>query len=656
MSTLVEVNGSSTSNTLFKRIVMDKYLLKTDNPEAEVTSPYIGVPEGFKSNLKSGILKALENSHYQNIDHIWKDIRKHREIYLGGKLAMKVRIDEFGNPGVNTRPEFAIRHPDTIRSILPSSGHPRYQGAEPSHLTDRDILDMWFDACEKGMNWSYTIVRPKFGDYVGDYLVFCPSHLAAYFAAAVDKLGKCVDPQEYVDSGKVFSTDSVHLAMPWISDQEFGGTHTILVGTGRKRQTVVNGGFYDGGTKKPVTFNIHNRKLPDNSNLICAHMAIGELLNGKRIAVGNTTAAGKSEIVTCTSTLPRSHKISIVRPSGQKFEIDLTPGGQIVRNFTESESIRKLISDDITALLARREGVFGAEIENSTFYRNDLSKKKGDLPFIDDCADGKVKGRVYWYNHGMNEEETRFLPWVSETLDPEYVTSNNRASFLVEKNPNVIPSGPDAMQRVDALAIAIPVPKLESGFSLPPFVMVNTEDFFAHCLHGRRANKGNPALGQLGRGDWHSEGYMGKMGFTLDSPQQCIARDFKFWQGLLHKQTPCLLIFNEAHQEFKYSSTMLVRALLENWYDEMLSATKIKLPGTFCGWMPDMSFLPESALDSQLWDPRTYDKASLDTDCRTLDNFVYQALNVLMKSRIGIEVADQLIGDLGRRYIDGQRK
>lgn len=641
------------SHSALVRSVKPEFLLRTNNPDAEITSPYKGYPENFVHGLSEGIDRAIRVSNYQSIEHTWADIGKHQEFYLGEKLIMTARLDEFGNPGVITDPKFAIRHPDTIRSLLPSSGHPRFQKAEPCHLTDQDILEMFFSAHDQGMPWSWTIVKPKFGEIVGDYLVFCPSHMAIYFSAAIDKLGKCVNPARY-GKHKPFNPKLIHVAMPWLTDQEFGGVHTILVGTGRKRQSVINGGVYDGGTKKPVTFNVHNRELPLNSNMITTHMAIGEMLNGRRIAIGNTTAAGKSEIVTDTVTFPRAHRLSIVRPNGKKFEIDLSLESALIRHDRLSRERRRMISDDISALVARLDGVYGAEIENSTFYRDDLAKGPGDLPFIDDCCNGKVPGRIYHYNMGMNPQRTRFQAWSPCTLDPEKTTSNNRTSFLVESNPDMIPSGPDEMQKIDALVVAIPVPKLENGFHLPPFVRVSTDDFFAHCLHGRRANKGNPALGALGGGAWAAEGYLGKMGFTLDSAAQCLTRDFKFWQAL-RKNTPCFLIFNEAHQEFKYSGTMLFRAIYENWYDELLSARIIRLPGTFCSGIPDLSFLPEGALDRELWDPTTYDQPSLESDCRALDSFVYYALNSLMSEAGLSEDTSMVISDMARKYIQGQR-
>jgi len=627
-----------------------EFLLKSDNPDATITSDFKGMPSGFAHNLPEGVARAIEVSHYQSAEDAWKDIPKHKELFLGDTMLATITIDDFGNPGIKTRQEFAIRHPNTIRSLLPSSGHPRYQSAEPCHLTDDYILDMFFSSVEQGVEWSWTIVKPTFDDEVGMYLVFCPSHMALYMAAAVDKLGTCVDPHEFSEQNR-FNPTVIHVAMPWLSDQEFRGVHTILIGTGHRRQLIVNGGIYDGGTKKPVTFNVHNRRLPRRSSRICTHMAVGQMLNGRRGAWGNTTAAGKSENITNEDTLPKPFTLVFDGMGEEVVEVDLSPDGSLRRPEYLTEEKRLAISDDISVLVAGWDGVYAGEAEAVTFYRTDLSTQPGDLPYIDACAAGEVEGRIYWYNHGMNEEGTRFLPWSHETLTGP--TRNPRVSFPVASNKEVIPSGPDNMQKVDFLAVAIPVPDLPDGFHIPPLVKVSVRQYFTHCLHGARKNKGNPALGALGEGAWMFEGYLGKMGFTLDSTANCLARDFKFWESL-PDDLPCFLVFNYGSSSFRYSGTLFARALLESWWDEVMAAPLIDLPGTFSGGVPDLAtFLPDGAVSPALWDPRLRDQAQLEKSCRMLDSFVFRAANSLLREKGLHEHAEQVINTICRRYIEG---
>ncbi len=632
-------------------------ILGTDNPGATISSPFMGLPENMLvpgSHQVSDLVAAINAAHYQNAEMAFSDIPNHSRIYLGSRLFMMVHVDEFGNAGVQTWEEYAIRHGSTVKALHTARQYPRHQAADPCHLSEECIMEIYFDAISQGVPFSWSVVRPKFGNRMaGDILFFWPSYLAVYGAAAMDKLGSCVDLSSY-SCENPFEPKVIHVAMPWLSEQEFGGIHTIAVGAGRKRLLVVNGGPYDGGTKKPITFQFNDRVLPRTSPYIVLHWAMTELQNGKTIAIGNTTAAGKSE--------GSADERSLRTPSGLLWESNGWSASAMI--IGESEESRKVISDDITAATVDHKGTpKGVELEPVHFYRTDLHTEKEPIPFIQQCANGEVEGRIYWYNTGFNPETRRFEPYRHEMLGTDKRGTNSRCSYHV----NSISSGqfvntePDNPARIDYLIVSIPAPKKPEGWHMPTILRLSTTEFFVQCLHGARANKGNPALGAVGDGYWAFEGYAGKSGFSLDTEAEMLSRDLKFWQSL-NEDTPCFMVFNGhsmgASQEYKYSGTFLLRYFLENWNEEFLGAPLIPIPGVFTGGVPDISsFLPsDMEIDKRTWDPRILDQNFLKRDALGFDFFAYLAMNKILGQTGASSDAKMLLYDLMREFTVKQRQ
>lgn len=648
-------------------------VLRSSNPEAEITSPFTGLPDWFQANChtlnEGGLIKAVTAAHYQTPEMAFSDVAKHPEIYLGDRLFLRVHVDKFGNPGVQTWKEYAIREGSTVKALLNSNGYPRHQAAQPCHLTEECIMALYFQAIAQGVPFSWTVVRPKFGkSRAGDILFFWPSHTPAYGAAAADKLGTCVDLKEYT-AKRPFEPKVIHVAMPWLSEQEFHGVHAIAVGSGRKRLLVVNGGPYDGGTKKPITFQFNDRELPRNSLFVVQHWAITEMCNGKTISIGNTTAAGKSEGSSDEAVLKTPNLILWHTPTWYA-------SAHVARKLVDGIiPRRRVVSDDITAVTVNFLGQpVGVENELVHFYRDDLYTKEEPIRFIRDCSEGRVKGRIYWYNHRYNPETQQFEPETHELLptpgkekeeaeNPKLLISTNpRCSYAVASIPteDFVPTSPSNPALIDYLMISIPAPAIPKGWHLPTILRLTTKQFFAHCLHGARANKGNPALAAVGQGHWAFEGFCGKSGFSLDTQAEMLSRDLKFWQSL-NRETPCFMVFNGhsmgAKQEFKYSGTFLLRYLLENWGNELLAAPLIQIPGVFMGGVPDLrTFLPaDEQIDERVWNPLTLDQEALKRDSLEFDFFVNAAANLIMGQTGLSEEARMILSDLMREYVTGRR-
>ncbi len=632
-------------------------LLLSSSPCASVSSPHFGLPVNFDTKCHTldsdGLISAVEVASYQTAAMAFNDVSKHRELYLGDRLFLKVYVDEFDNPGVQTWPEYAIRHSSTVRALLTTNGRPRHQAASPCHLSEEDIMEFYFAAIAQGVPFSWTVVRPKFST-CGDILFFWPSHMPVYGAAAADKLGDCVDLNVYTPDSPL-SPKVIHVAMPWLSEQEFDGVHAICVGSGHKRLLVVNGGPYDGGTKKPITFQFSDRELPKNSPYIVMHWAITMLTNGLCIAIGNTTAAGKSEGSSPESELPTP---GLLKWISEKWEATFSVTRKAVEGVIP---VRKIVSDDISAISTNLKGFpVGVENEPAHFYRTNLYRTDRPLHFIKMCAEGRVPGRIYWYNTGFDTELNRFAPERHEMLNSDEVCTNPRCSYSVSAIPeeDFIETTPENPQKIDALIISVPAPTIPNGWNMPTILRLTTEEFLVQCLHGARANKGNPALGAVGNGNWAFEGYAGKAGFSLDTEAEQLSRDLKFWQKL-SKKTPCFLVFNGnsagAEQEFKYSGTFLLRYLLENWHDELLAAPLLEIPGVFTGGVPDLrSFLDEeSMIDQRIWNPKELSPVLLKRDAEMFDFFALDAANRILGQAGLSEDAKSVLVEFVKNFTKG---
>ena len=641
-----------------------QFLLRSSNSGAPIESPFTGLPEWFQPNSHQlddcDLISAVQAAHYQNAEMAFRDAPKHPKIYLGDRLFLEVHIDEFGNPGVQTWPEYAIRQGSTVKALLTANAYPRHQAAQPCHLTEECIMEIYHAAIRQGVRFSWNVVRPKFGkSRAGDILFFWPSELPAYGAAAADKLGTCVDLRTYT-AEKPLSPKVIHVAMPWLSEQEFQGVHAIAVGSGRKRLLVVNGGPYDGGAKKPITFQFNDRALPRNSLFVVMHWAITQLANGMSIAIGNTTAAGKSEGSSPESGLRTPGVISWTS------ELWSDPAqAHIHRKLVHGQMPgRKIVSDDITAVTVNLRGKpVGVELEPVHFYRTDLYTPDQPLEFIKDCAEGKVAGRIYWYNTGFDQASRRFVPHRHEMLGTDQKCTNPRCSYPVSSIPgeDLVQTSPDNAAPIDYLMVSVPAPVIPGGWNMPTILRLTTEEFFAQCLHGARANKGNPALGAVGNGYWAFEGYAGKSGFTLDTEAEMLSRDLKFWQSM-NSETPCFLVFNGhsmgAKQEFKYSGTFLLRYLLENWNAEMLKAPLIDIPGVFTGGVPDLrTFLPaDEMIDPRVWNPELLDRDALRSSALQFDFFSYDAANRILGQTGLSDEAAMVLGDMMRKFTRCRRQ
>jgi hypothetical protein len=435
--------------------VPDCYVLRTDNPNATITSNLQGLPAGFNNRHRlSGnkvatevdlTLEALAQCHYQTAEEAYADIAQHKQVLLGETLHVKVHVDKHGKVGVQTLPEYAIRKPGTIRSLLTTNGYPRPQSAVPCDLTEGDIAGIVLGAIEQGIPFSYSVVRPKFGQHrSGDILIFWPSHAPFYGAAACDKLGTCVDMDSYTTENPL-DPRVIHVCIPWLSEEFFGGTYQICCGSGRKRLLVVNGGWYDGGCKKPITFQANDRRLPRHSPYIVTHWAMTGLLNNLVIAIGTTTAAGKTEGSSDEANLETPGSLFWEHKTTQ-LEVCIGKGSALAR-INHALGERGIFSDDISAVATGFDGVpHGVELEKSHFNRIDLCTGEGTLPIAENSAKGKVAGRVYWYNVDYNEKTQEFIPWSHHTLDGGACT-NPRLSYEVTSNPDFVGTSPQRPKR-----------------------------------------------------------------------------------------------------------------------------------------------------------------------------------------------------------------
>ena len=642
-------------------------LMRTNNPTARITSRGKGLPKSrnFVHAIKNrGVLAAIKASYYQTSEEAFEDAKKHSKIYLGDELHVTVEVDRYGNIGTLTRPTYAIRQGNTIKSLLPMGNYPRHQAAEPCHLTEEDISSLVMGAIKQGVKFSYSIVRPRFGKISGDILIFWPSQAGFYGSAAMDKLGRCADLSEYTEENPL-DPPTIHVGMPWLSKQEFGGDYTILCGSGSKRHVVVNGGWYDGGVKKPITFQRNEAILPVRSNFVIWHYAMTRMRNGKVVAIGATTAAGKSEGTSDEMDLPDAGKLiwepqgsdPKKRGKGKSLLVDISPKAALITSESKLLARRRVGSDDITALAIGVNGQpHGAEAEPKIFYRIDLCTGEGTLPFAERAARGEIRGRITYSGVGFDKKNKVFVPWEHKMLGTKDPNTNPRLSYDADANPDYEPNDLENPMQIDYLFLSIPVPFIPGGWHMPTILRLKAEDFMAQSLHGARANKGNPALGAVGSGRWAFEGYGGKKGFTLNTEALMFARDWtKFWCAL-NPNTPCFMVFNGysagMKQRFKYSGTFLWRALMENHSDAMLNAPILKVPGVFSGGVPDLGqFLSGSHLpDRKIWDPAALNQSLLLNHATSLDKFCYVAMNrIAGQDGLGPD-SRRVLSDLMRRY------
>ena len=267
------------------------------------------------------------------------------------------------------------------------------------------------------------------------------------------------------------------------------------------------------------------------------------------------------------------------------------------------------------------------------FYRDDDAKRGEDgritTPLAEACVHGQVAGPIDYYNMGFDENKQLVLPEVHEMLDGTLGT-NPRRSYLTSATPNLLAAPQGELMEIKHLILSIPVPA-KLAWSMPSFALLTKTQLRAQCCHGARANKGNPALGAEGQGDFAFEGFGGKKNFSLASEARQFERDRGFWNGLAARGS-YWVVFNGAsmggRQDYKYSATFLLRCLLENWSDEMLAAPLIKVPGAFNGGVPDLrTFLPSGALDERVWNPELLNPKSYRRDASMVDGFCMEALN-----------------------------
>lgn len=642
-----------------ERLIPPQFRLRTDNPNAPITSQFVGLPNGFCHTIKdSGVLETLSRAHYQTPAEAYFDCAYHRQLFLGDKLHVELRVDRFFQPGMVTLDEYSIRRPGTVRALVPSDSFPRPQAAPPCQLRDCDISNQVLAAIELGIPYSWSAVRHKLGrDRVGDYLVFWPSWVAAYGSAACDLLGSKVDLSSYT-ADNPFDPIGIHVCVPWLSELFFNGTYTICISSGRRRLTVANGGWYYGGVKKPLTFQASDRRLPVNSVFTAQHWAVSRFRNGRYAAIGITTAAGKTEGSAGEEILTRANQLAWLGREPEALHlVDLTG----LKTAESSRCSLQVVSDDITAAGVLPNGTpVCAEIEPATFNRIDLAKKPGDVPIADEAVNCELPPgtRTYFYNIGFNEETRQFVPWEHPLLDKPF-TTNPRITYPTVANSRVRSTCAENTVKVSYLILSVPVPDLPNGFHYPTIVRMRLWDYFVYCCPGMRANKGNPALGEIGDGYWAFEGFFGKRGFTLDSEADMLARDLKFWRAI-KRDISCFVVFNGhsmgMKQEFKFSGTFLLRSLLENFGDGLLSAPLLQLPGIYSGAVPDLTaVVPEGSIDPAVWDPRLLDPARLEEQAKQLDLFCYNALNTLL-GQSGLGQAEQrFLAQQMRRYSNNSR-
>jgi hypothetical protein len=650
--------------------IAPEFILRTDNPGARVSSSGKGIkiPHRIKYN---GVLAAIERSFYQTVEQAFKDAGKHHKIYLGDTLHVVVNVDRFGNVGTLVQPEYAIRQGSTIRSLLPNGPWPRHYSAEPCHLSEEDISGMVLAAIEQGVHFSYSIVRPRFGHLAGDILIFWPSHAPFYGAAAMDKLGECVDLNTYT-AEQPFDPQVIHVGMPWLSESEFEGTYAILCGVGNKRLTVVNGGWYDGGVKKPISFQRNEARLPLNSPFVTWHYAMTRLRNSKVVAIGNTTAAGKTEGSSDEMQLSTPGELIWLpigrqpnsRGRGESVTVKIGPTAPLITKESEVLVRRKIGSDDITAIAVDHTGKpIGVEIEPSHFNRIDLCTGPNTLEIAEQCVKGKIPGRIYYTGVGFDPKKQEFVPWKHIMLGTKRKCTNPRASYSTWANPDVEKTDIEHPMGIDYLMLSVPVPFIPEGWHMPTFLRLSVQDFLVQNLHGARSNKGNPALGEvIGGGRWAFEGYCGKRGFSLNTEALMFARDLtKVWSAL-NAKTPCFVVFNGysagRKQDHKYSGTFFWRALIENHHHGMVNAPLIKVPGVFTGGVPNLKeFLTADQLPpEELWSPHKLNPAALKRDAELLDQFCYRAMNRLLGQHGLGNDSSQFLGDLMKRYSTRNRK
>ena len=314
----------------------DESVLRSDNRQVLQPGRAKGFPPGFHHQLKGGAEEVLHLSAYQTEEEARECIPGSYNLFVGDKQIARVRKDKFGNALTQTEARFAKRDSTTVRALLPEAGYPRYQSVRPTHLTEKDILSIALTAIEKGMDSSWAIVRPTFHEIVGEILCVWPRCAPSYGAACIAKLGESVEDLSCYTEEHPFDPSVIWIGMPYLSDLCFGGAHTILCGSGKKRITVVNGGLYDGGCKKPGTFQLYDRKAPSR-NLTTQHLAMVQLRDGCVAGIGFTTAAGKSE--------------------GSVSEQELENAGSLIWTFGSTDSERQegaIVDISISGALANR--------------------------------------------------------------------------------------------------------------------------------------------------------------------------------------------------------------------------------------------------------------------------------------------------------------
>lgn len=630
-----------------------EFLLRTQNPTATITtSQDSSILQHYRGPVDAR--ETIKKAHYQNPTDAMADIVKHPEVYLGDDIYLRTFVDRFGNFGAQSKQQYHIRDGNTMRALLSRNSFPHHQSATLCHLSEHHISAWVLQLINQGVPYSWCVVRPRF-EQTGLFLVFWPSWMPIYGAAALLKLGEVVPLSEF-SAQHPLDPGLIHVCLPGLSEKEFGGEHTILIGSGRKRQVVVNGGPYDGGAKKPCTFMFNEAALGRTTNYGVQHWGVTRLLNGKIIAIGNTTAAGKTE-----GSQGGNEILQFIFDDGKVLEIDTSRESPLTRPSEFSLESRVVYVDDICAVGLTHTGqIVVAELEPQHFNRVDLDTKDHPLPFARDCAEGRVKGPIFFYNIGFNEETQQFETWRHETLEGK--TTNPRISYPTESNPQFKSSGQKNMKQLNALWLSIPVPADGNGkrrFTLPPFARLTKRQYIALSMSGLRANKGNPALGAMGDGAFALEGFFGKANFSFDTEGEQFQRDMtKFWHAVDDEALSFWFVANTASsgalQKYKFSGTNDLRSLLESWWEEMHAAPLIKLPGVYVGGVPDLSsFLPEEALDvhpPRIWDPRTYDQDALVEDMLMIDLMSVNAMNRILGQEGMTAETTRFLGDLMRDF------
>ena len=643
-----------------------KMMFRTNNPNATISSPGIGVGQKLYHRLKGGTETAIARSWWQTEENARADIPKHTQYFIGEILVGRVFVDCYGNPLTQTDPRFAIRDSKTMRPLLPEASYPHYMAGETTFLTEQDILNIYLACIDAGIPMSWGIVRPVFWEIIGYILCFWPSHAPSYGAACISKLGESVKDFSVFTRDNPFDPSAIWVGMPFLSDWEFDGKHTGLYAVGENRITVVNGGLYDGIAKKPVIFQIYDMLLAARSSLTCQHWAITRLRNRKFISIGQTTAAGKSEGSTSEENIPTPGMLTMEFEAGpntgQSVSVCISQKNNPLANSNvELDEERGIGTDDISAIMAGANGkANGAEVEPRRFWRDELMKYLPDgtptVPFAHDCITGQVSGPIDYFNEGWDEEKQLIKPDVHVSVDGSVIT-NPRRTYPAGSEPNAISSGPDNLLEIDSLVLSVPAPKIPSGWHMPTIVRVNRDEFEANSLHGARSNRDNPAQGAEGEGAWAFEGYGGKKNFGAYTQAERYERDMKLWTGL-DPNGSYWIVFNGhsmgGTQKFKYFATYLLRFLMENYWEELHAAPLIPVPGAFTGGVPNInSFLPGEGIDRRLWHPDTLDLERYHRDAGQFDKFCLDAARTLQSQSGHSKASRKRIDGFVEKYVQG---